>query len=270
MHPSVQIHDLFLKLQARYPTSSLLTELVQVHEGLFVVRALVQVGGTAIATGMAAAASVELAEDQARVRALSLLGIVTDGVEPASIQPMTLINGNGFASKPAIANNPWLNSAPLETPLPVSPFIPPKELIDDAPTFDVEDEEASEPEYLASEPEYLHDAEDFVHSAPDLPEPEPELVQPDPRSLKPTNTAKPQKPSKSEKETPSPTKEAADDLSSLIAMTDVEMDRIGWTKQEGREYLKRTYGKSTRQRLDEGELMDFLNYLRALPSLSGL
>ncbi|MBF2028989.1 MAG: hypothetical protein IGS48_19885 [Oscillatoriales cyanobacterium C42_A2020_001] len=261
MHPSVQIHDLFLKLQARYPTSSLLTELVQVHEGLFVVRALVQVGGTTIATGIAAAASVELAEDQARVRVLSLLGIVADGVEPASIQPIALTNGNGLTSKPAIANNPWLDSAPLETPLPVSPFIPPKELIDDAPTFDVEDEEAPEPEYF-------HDTETFVvDSAPDLPEPEP--ISPNPRSLKPTTTAKPQKPSQSEKETPSPTKET-DDLSSLIAMTDVEMDRIGWTKQEGREYLKRTYGKSTRQRLDEAELMDFLNYLRALPSLSGL
>ena len=61
-----------------------------------------------------------------------------------------------------------------------------------------------------------------------------------------------------------------DDLSTLIAHTDIEMDRIGWTKQEGRDYLKRTYKKSTRQRLDVDELMDFLHYLRALPSVNGI
>lgn len=263
MHSSVQIHALFLKLQSRYPTSSLLTELVQVHEGLFVVRALVQVGGSAIASGMAAAASVELAEDQARLRVLSLLGIESDVAEPAPIQPMPLSNGNGFTPLPAISTNTWLDSAP-EPPLPVSTFAPPKELTDDIPTFDLPNVET---DTEMDAPELLDDSQDFLSPTPESAEPE--LIQPETRSSKSATSPKPQKAANAEKGATVAVKET-DDLSSLIAMTDVEMDRIGWTKQEGREYLKRTYGKSTRQRLDEDELMDFLNYLRALPSLSGL
>lgn len=56
------------------------------------------------------------------------------------------------------------------------------------------------------------------------------------------------------------------DLSDVIAETDVEMRRLGWDAKKGREFLKRQYGKRSRQELDEGELRDFLNYLKAQPT----
>ncbi len=127
--------------------------------------------------------------------------------------------------------------------------------------------------------DWVNDPEDLAHAiaAPVSPPP----VQMPERDL--PSSSRPSKPPKSSKTKPIPDEPAPlpppepvaslaepDDLSNLIAMTDIEMDRIGWTKQQGRDYLKETYKKSTRQRLDVNELMDFLNYLRALPSAHGL
>lgn len=71
----LNLHPLFVQLQTRYPTSGLLTELVQMHADDFVVRAIVQLGSMTLATSLATAATVEQAEDQARLRVLALLGI---------------------------------------------------------------------------------------------------------------------------------------------------------------------------------------------------
>ncbi len=59
----------------RYPTGSLVSDLLQIHDGLFIVKTSLLVGGTVLATGMAAAPTLEQAEDSARQRALQLLGI---------------------------------------------------------------------------------------------------------------------------------------------------------------------------------------------------
>ncbi|MGB3638286.1 MAG: hypothetical protein WBA39_12040, partial [Rivularia sp. (in: cyanobacteria)] len=56
------------------------------------------------------------------------------------------------------------------------------------------------------------------------------------------------------------------DLSEAIAKTDVEMDRLGFTPQQGREYLIENYGKRGRTLLTEEELVDFLQYLESIPT----
>ena len=56
------------------------------------------------------------------------------------------------------------------------------------------------------------------------------------------------------------------DLSDVIAQTDVEMERLGWTPQQGREYLIQTYGKRGRTLLTEEELLDFLQHLESIPT----
>ncbi|NJR39012.1 MAG: hypothetical protein HC781_09460 [Leptolyngbyaceae cyanobacterium CSU_1_4] len=45
------------------------------HDGNYAIRALVQVGGLALASGMAAHPNLEIAEDQAKARALEALGL---------------------------------------------------------------------------------------------------------------------------------------------------------------------------------------------------
>jgi hypothetical protein len=57
------------------------------------------------------------------------------------------------------------------------------------------------------------------------------------------------------------------DHSQEIMRIGIEMKRLGWSTEQGREYLKRTYGKRSRQELDDAELLDFLHHLEAQSSL---
>ncbi|OCQ96838.1 hypothetical protein BCD64_14640 [Nostoc sp. MBR 210] len=55
-------------------------------------------------------------------------------------------------------------------------------------------------------------------------------------------------------------------LAEVLAKTDVELHRLGWTPEQGRNYLIKTYGKRGRTLLTESELLDFLRYLEAQPT----
>ena len=56
-----------------YPQGSLISDLVKIDRGKYIVRASIEVNGVTLASGMAAAETVEQAEDRARIRALTLL-----------------------------------------------------------------------------------------------------------------------------------------------------------------------------------------------------
>jgi hypothetical protein len=49
----------------------------------------------------------------------------------------------------------------------------------------------------------------------------------------------------------------------LIKQSDIEIKRLGWTKEQGRDYLLQAYGKRSRLMLLDGELLEFLHYLKA-------
>lgn len=44
----------------------------------------------------------------------------------------------------------------------------------------------------------------------------------------------------------------------------VEMQRLNWTLDRGKNYLHQTYGKRSRQQLNDRELAEFFNYLKSL------
>ncbi|MEH2287191.1 hypothetical protein [Nostoc sp.] len=52
----------------------------------------------------------------------------------------------------------------------------------------------------------------------------------------------------------------------LISKTDAEMQRLGWTKAQGREHLQKYYGVRSRLLLNEDELDNFLLYLQLTDS----
>ncbi|MEH2221682.1 hypothetical protein [Nostoc sp.] len=62
------------------------------------------------------------------------------------------------------------------------------------------------------------------------------------------------------------TRISSEDLSRILAKTDVQMQRLGWTTEQGREHLIKTYGKRGRTLLTEAELLDFRQYLAFLAS----
>ncbi|MGI0489914.1 hypothetical protein ACN4EK_31240 [Pantanalinema rosaneae CENA516] len=341
MYQPVDLQSLFVQFQLRYPGSSLITELVQIHEHHFIVRAIVQVGGVTLATSMATGATVELAEDHARSRLFSLLGFLPTPSSSApsdSVAPVGTSGRNMTApgvpspqswsafpthfstadSATAVSPTPPSNpaSATLEPVLPPPSVMAPPErspeselnLLEETPLLSVPpslDAELSSP---ASEPTPVVDS--FLPTYPSL---DLEITSPEADPYPPTSTTFPStydgleledtvaiddefpleerlppidlppveavvpssRPTKSSRSkaskaatdtpnTPAPS-DAPIDLAPLFLQIEQEMERIHWTKEQGRDHLKRTYGKRSRQQLTDEELLDFLNYLKARP-----
>ncbi|MEA5553919.1 hypothetical protein VB713_23545 [Anabaena cylindrica UHCC 0172] len=255
------------QFQSLYPNGSMISELVQIFQGKYIVRVSLQIEGVTRATGMAAAETVEAAEDQARNRALMVLGITnaTGGAiafSPKPISPVpvkTTVNTTtalreSVSSSEDVASTQWSviknteryaqNDSDIYNQTSnqgVPKSLTRKEQLDTA----LEEWDMSS----SSEPEHQS-----------LPEITPNNVTPfTPRSHSaPEDMSFPSGIGTRNRNEPV-------NLSDVIAQTDVQIERLAWTKEQGREYLKKTYGKLGRSLLSEEELLDFLNYLKSEP-----
>jgi len=224
------------QFQSLYPKGSIISELIEIFQGKYIVRVSIQLEGITRATGIAGAETVEAAEDQARNRALTVLGIknipeeVTKSALPLVAPPP--IKPSLQESKPV----PSVNNTEIYTP----PFL--EEKIDTKVTT---------PETLPlQEPEY-----------PPLSEVPPSNVTPfTPRSYTPYEDTGVQSTVGKKKRHNEPV-----NLSDVIAQTDVEIERLGWTPEQGKDYLVKTYSKRGRSLLSEEELRNFLTYLKSQP-----
>ncbi len=281
---------MFSQFRVRYPLGSLTTELLTIHEGKYVVKAAVQVEGVILATGLAAAGEIELAEDKATTRALNCLGIPAE--IPTHNAPVTQsdaqITQTVAVEVPvaAIANPKRETAIPSESP----PQPSPNRMFSDPVSFndmagmsfsDRGQKAAASPppvvpsnqdvpfaeEYSPVDTEYGDDAaidipeeisggllgSQYNQSMPASPgyHASEEIVQPSSMDM-----------------TIGSTSSAAEemDLSEAMARTTVEIKRLRWTAEQGKDYLKRTYGKRGRSELNQEQLLDFLRYLESLPT----
>lgn len=179
---------------------SLLTDLLRVEEGIYIVKAQVMVNNTVLGSGIAGSNTVEEAEDAALKRALNHAGFGRPsmplglGMDPSgrSAYLPTPDLANGHASSLPIAPEPIpapIKTAPIKTEPTPSPGLP-----------------------------------GLMESGADM-----------------------------------------DDLSDIIAQTDVELQRIGWSAKEGREFLENRFHKKSRHQLTDTELREFLRYLKQQP-----
>jgi hypothetical protein len=278
---------MFAQFRVRYPTGSLISELLTIYNGKFVVRALVQIDGVTKATGMAVADTIELAEDQARIRALELLGINLSWgkTETTDRQIYGEYSQHGIFSEEKREISPlgqgttdpsWSNHSTLESSVPektthsAAKSITYPEKSDQEITAEVEEKsdssfpdrflttpkltpvnsfaEESEPPVTFSKVTPIasrrHDQEMAIASPPEL------------------NHLTSNEPTEIIEDT------SPDDFSDLIARTNVQIKRLGWTKKQGSDHLLRSYGKKTRNDLKKEELEDFLEYLEAQPNPS--
>lgn len=169
------------EFRQRYPLGCLTSELLQIHEGHYLVRVTVQAGGVTLAMGLGGATTIEAAEDRARERALMALGLTPPPVKESS-----------------------------------RPVLPPTEV----------------------------------------------KPQPSPPATIETQAVTTVTPAPAMVEAPAPKLDMLD----ILAQTTAEMKRLGWSNTQGREYLRRTYGRNSRQDLNDQELLDFLQYLRSQPA----
>jgi len=93
---------MFEQFRSHFPRGSLISELVQIDHGKYIVRASVQNEGLTLATGLAAGDTVEQAEDQARLRALAVLDIFLTPVE----QPKPPVSAPASAPRKTATKSP--------------------------------------------------------------------------------------------------------------------------------------------------------------------
>ncbi|MGL4879581.1 MAG: hypothetical protein ACRC8K_00770, partial [Waterburya sp.] len=54
------------------------------------------------------------------------------------------------------------------------------------------------------------------------------------------------------------------DFNKIKQLTDIEIKRLGWTRDQGRSHLQKTYGKRSRLHLSNEELYNFYCYLKSI------
>ena len=286
---------MFAQLQAQYPAASLLTDLVSVQDGLFVVKATIQIGDRPLVTSLAGARTVEAAEDQARSRAFALLPTnettALSSPPPLPLTPLPFPPVTPLPDAPGAGQTVSPPTAPVATttpetaapPPPTSPAPSPNPGADVAPPPPGNAEPAdwarhnlsSPPAGDPSEPDGAPITDTIppgLSTAAQLPKAPARKPAPLTSPTAPTTPTAPPPP------TTSPTTDPAVaapspvapiiDRSEEIAQIDVEMRRLGWGRVEGREHLEKTYGKRSRQQLSDDELMEFLRYLQAQASPS--
>jgi hypothetical protein len=287
---SSSLQTLLTQFQTLYPMGSLTSELLTVHQDQYAVRAVVQVGSLVLSTGMAAASDIEHAEDRAKVRALE--GLISQSPFPAAppllpqtslsttappispeppgipVQPQTLndrLAAVGLSLDTSGGTAKLSQVAPSDSPLPRVALATEPVLETLTPSSPPSSPLASAQEPVVAD-WYSHinvEDEEILHTS-SSPIPTEPVATPPPASSQPTPSGKPRLKNESQPNS-KPIATEFVDLSDVIAQTDVELARLGWTKTQGREHLKRAYGKRSRQELDETELYDFLHYLESQP-----
>ncbi len=254
------------KFRNLYPQGSILSELIDIDRGIYIVRVSIQIDGVTLATGLAGATEVEKAEDRARNRALQVL-VLEDGhlsLNLATTAPQKVTTSdqkivtvsaqtNHHHNSPTV--NPPATVVPIEAkvtatpkpPIPHPPLKSPSLLsepsVQNLPQPEPEPEtnsEPLEPETPIAIPEYTED----------ILEPPLEISPPEEDSAL---------------EEPSVTETPAEfDFNQIRHKIDLEMKRLSWTKEQGRDYLLSTYGKRSRLHLTDDELLEFWHYLETL------
>lgn len=221
---------------ARYPTGNLISELVKIYQGKFVVRVAVQIDGITRVTGMAAAEAVERAEDQARDRALLVLELqppAATSVEPSMLQFAD--TESKVEPEPEAQLGLFNSDSQQAAQATISPNYAATRLSLDLPATVADD-----------------DIPDIQSTSKTSQEPWSNVTQ-----LRSRNSVKVETEADADQHTPI-------DLSDALLKIDVFLKRLGWSADHEAEYLERTYKKRSRQFLTETEVIEFQNYLELL------
>ena len=231
------------KFRQRYPQGSLVSELIKIDRGFYLVKVLIQVEQIVLATGLAGASTIEAAEDSARERAIAAL-IVDDGKasDDNTANTTTKVVDRTSSKEPTVTQ--------------VSLDEPKHEIVNPDEANKAEETAANKPEPISAT----------------ILEPEPST--PQSNLFSGTFTKSEEVPSFQRVSLTAPTEtsiiepEISEEINfnEIKQKTDIEIKRLGWTKDDGREFLKSRYGKRTRLHLTDKELLEFLEYLEQQPT----
>ncbi len=275
------------QFHSRYPTGSLISELLTIYQGKFVVRVVVQIDGVTRASGIAAAETPESAEDKARSRALAAMPI-----EQIPSSPITTIPNQ---PAPAAMPEPPLPKVVVSEPV-AQIFNPSPALSATEPVQEVYEANAQNPRCA---PLFAGEAQPYAPAAESEPEiattsavqstnkrsgltsnpPEaeedvfgefglsshPQTETTGTRTTTSSNVTPIAPPSYQpqlgiESETQTNTSEPID-LSDDFAAIDVQLKELRWKPEIESKFLQRNYGKSSRHELTPEQVQEFRRYL---------
>ncbi len=285
------------QFQAVYPEGRLISELVTIYHGKFIVRTLIQMDGEILASGLAAGDTVEIAEDLARVRSLENLGLSIQSQDqvinpvnhqthlinsPISAQPVSLavsqnvagkseslhgILDNGISEQPVITSQTELIKPDLaieeKAPVYQSNILKPEELtqianIDSQQMPVISDITATPPSMPVNQDNHEFGEDAWLYT--DYTKKSGETVKPSQtETIQPVVNHDLPQVLAGQSHIDIPT-----DLSDVQVKLDIFLDRLAWDKEREREFLQQTYQERSRDRLPDEKLVDFATYLEVL------
>lgn len=267
------------KFRNYYPQGSLTSELLNIDRGLYIVKVVISIEGKILATALAAAARIEDAEDRARERAIAALGLeaLKSELTPTKSAIKTVISNQ---SEKAKETEPTVNRSTVA-------YIPTESQAKNTPAvnFSVTQPSTSVAATVV-EPEK---AREIANSVPletswdEVDNPSNDLEIPPEPTIADSSSNSGNLFEGTFDERPATTLEAKEsnypksvpinqtvqiDFNEIKHKTDIEIQRLGWTQEDGVKFLKSRYGKRTRLHLTDEQLLEFLNYLESQPTPS--
>jgi hypothetical protein len=261
---------MFDQFRQQYPQGCISSDLVQIHENRYVVRVAIQSEGIPLAAALAVDADLAIAQDQATLKALAIVGIKEHlGNVNSEISIASLPTVEAIWPGQRSANDPTETLPIMPLPIPKVLEVPPTATDEHPPEF-----------YDQSEESTLEVEEEFSFAAADLDEEElPVALTPEPEEVEPetvleVTTPPIAKAGKSPKKTaveaepiPEPATPISNDppltVTDMIPLINMELKRLGWSKDQGRDYMVKLYNKRASALLSDEELFGLLQHLQA-------
>lgn len=285
------------KFRQSYPNGSLISDLLTIHEGKYLVRVIVRVDGEPLATGLAAEDKLELAEDRARERAIEALSIsqvpaiakktLRSSPSKTSPVPEQVYVPRSTPSEPSsnlsISDKDQTSSAtPSITDMEFGGITPPTESSqasvsagkdwssDRRPMPSWKADESFNESFSSSSAPPKASWNDESFSEPSAPSQKEDFsigsVADSQATLETSEFPSQDYAGNLDKAIAIPSHSSEDiDNSDILAQTDMQMRRLGWDAQKGRAILKEKYDVASRRLLNSEQLVDFLNYLKSQP-----
>ena len=259
-----------------YPQGSIISELINIDRGLYIVKVALQDRELILGTGLAAADTVEKAEDRARERALMTIDLEKAiDLEKGDLATRALRDRNSQLKhsqsvapqiKQSSPTVPQTQTYAIESPKKQDNYHPPS--IKETPEATVTSNPIPTSEAISEQ-----ELDNFA--PPTIPQEVTPDILPQTTPIEGTQTNIFEQPI-----TPPPVEETTPveletetieqivelDFNLIKHKTDLEMKRLNWTKEQGRDYLLSTYGKRARIHLTDEELLEFWRYLETLPN----
>lgn len=257
------------QFQATYPTGCLLAELLTIYQGKFIVRASIQIEGVVRATGMATSETLELAEDRARERALTVLLTAPSPTQEVLEVPTTMpaekiadVKEASTFSDRHVANVKESNTVSDRNAVEPDFFTP------TTPESEIEPSASTFTDYPEFAPTDTGDILPFTAPESDFTS----------NPVTSFSNVKPFVPRSFREEIPEPidfteikTKPVVSepiDLSDTMAKIETALKTLRWTAEQQRKYLKRNYSQELRDTLTPEQLFEFLSYLELFAQTS--